>query len=964
MEKRKTILIVDDQASIIKSLKRLLLQEDYAILSAPNGPAALELIANRGEQDDIFLIISDQRMPNMTGLEFLEHSVELLPNAIRFILSGYSDNEIALNGIKKGTVHRYLTKPWRNDELLLIIHQAYESPEKVRRLADSIVNADDGVASSSEPNIMEKEIKEFDQRAKDRALGKMALHHGFINQEQLNEAMATMQIDRQSGRNVSLENILLEKAFISSDNIGKLVAATRRRVGKSFGSIAIKDYGVAPKEIERCLAIQSKEFADTSTCRLLGDILVFEKLLTEDQKDSILIDMTYSEREIFTSSNEKNSQEGALDQNQSNGNGDTPTNETDKKILLNKKKRKFFKQRALDKIICKSAIEMNLATEPEVLKALEEQLLHFMKMGEIKAIRDVFIDHSINLPTDEDKIKDAAAITQDTNSKIIKFGNNNCFEVAINNDATEATIKIVAELPEGMNVDKLKELLATNSITYGIADDVAIELFLRGWSSKAKTNQEVFTIAKGKAAKEGRNAGVKYFFEDHNADFGKELESGKFDYRERGEMSTVEEGAILAEKIPPIPALNGISIYGLEIVAPLPVDINLDCGKGAMLSEDGLKVIASANGRPDVSLGGKISVFPEIVVKGDVDFKTGNIKFNGDVTVHGTILAGFSVVANNLTVSDIEEADVNIANMLIVKNSINDATVKTGGNIAAQIIKNSTITARGDVVVQKEIIDSTIITSGKVIVPRGRIVATTIHAAKGVEAMNIGSEVASPCHIFPGADDHSLDTVNRFNDKINIQKEGLTKLEELKAQCEEQNWTQLNNLSEASKVQEQLSDERQEILNKLSVYQKRGVKRELEESLSELDKKIVEAEKSINTLFDENETMQSKIKQIEAKIEGIKKNIQVLLNDKSKFEKWYKDQKEQARKEGIGVAAQGTIFARTVVATQESSITLKNHIKNSKVHQILNNEDPNNPFYEMRIDPVASKSKQPHVYRN
>lgn len=986
MTEKKTILIVDDQESIIKSLKRLLLPEKYDILYALDGPAALEII--KKHLDEIFLIISDQRMPGMTGTMFLEKTLEMIPNAIRFILSGYSDIDRAVNTMNNGIVHRYLTKPWNNEELLLMIHQAYNSPDKARTFLDSVNKS--GAPQSPNSNIMDMEMKKFDEQRKDRSLGRIAVHHGFINQSQLNEALIIMQSDRQAGKKVSLENILFEKGFISSENMGKLVAVTRRKIGTTFGKIAIKNFGVSPADIDRCLAIQAKEFSNTTTCRLLGDIIVAEKILTDEQKDSIIVDMVYSEREVLTPD-----KDGSFNSKSANN------EEATEKLILNKKKKHFFRQRALDKVFCKSAISRNFATEPEILKSLEEQLLNFTKHFEIKLIKDILVERSIISQNQAEVIAAAVGIVPsapiqnltDTNSfiqqsttilessqqpatvpkqatdtehnvmhqeTIIAIGENSAFELTLDPAEMEAKIQLVGDMPEGMTAENLKTLLAEYQIIYGLVDDVTIELFLR----QADTQKEKFIIAKGKAVKPGRNAMVKYYFEDKNTHFGKELDSGKFDYRERGEVLNITQGTILAEKIPLIPAVSGITVSGKEILAPVPMNMELDCGKGVEITKDGLKAVAVANGRPDLTLGGRISVMPEQIIKGNVDFKTGNVKFSGDVIVQGIILAGFKVIANNLTVNDIEEAEVNIANALLVKNSINDSKIKTGGTLAAQILKKSTVSARGDVVIQKEIIDCTIITSGKVIVPRGRIIASTIHAAKGIEAMNIGSEVASPSHLFPGADDHALDTLKIFTEKINLQQKSLIKFEELQHQYNQQSLQNLNSLSEMSKRQEELAIEKKNILKTTKPGVSDSQKKDADRSLADIDKKILKMDETINRLFNEHDNVQNLAKEISAKIKSVKTEIQRLISEKKGFEKWYESQKQERRQNGAEVLVQGTLFAGTQITGTECSIKVKSHIRNSRIHQVLNIENSDNMFYTMKVDSLSSKGSQPHVYRS
>lgn len=1007
MTEKKTILIVDDQESVIKALKRLLLTEAYNVLSAPDGPSALEII--RQHMDEIFLIISDQRMPHMTGSIFLEKTLEMLPNAIRFILSGYAERENAVNALNRGVVHRYLTKPWKSNELLIMIRQAYESPDKVRALATTHDSSSD---TSQEPNIMEMEVRKFDEQRKDRSLGRVALHHGFINQEQLDASLTAMQIERQAGREVSLENILFEKGFISSETMGKLVAVTRRKIGTTFGKVAMTHFGLSQADIDRCLAIQAQEFSNTTTCRLLGDILVSEKILTEEQKESIIVDMIYSEKEMLISDGDAAVKEKKGDDSSSKK--EAVVN----KSTMNRQKKQFLRQRAFDKIFCKATIKRNFATESEILKALEEQLLHFSKTLETRFVSDILVANSIisqlqaeiitaavgpkqihSTPVDAEAKSATAPLrkmsskgttpanvvsgsnlssvktagvdqphlqspvreeTSVTHNKKILIGKNSAFELTLTAEEMEAQIRLVGDMPEGMTAEQLKALLSRHQIIYGLADDVAIELFLQ----QAATKKAEFTIAKGKAIKPGRNALIKYFFQDENRLFGRELDSGKFDYRERGEIQTVTQGSILAEKIPLIPAVNGVTVTGNQISAPVPVDMNLDCGKGAELSKDGLKAVAAASGRPDLSLGGRISVMPQKIIKGDVDFKIGNVKFNGDVIVKGSILAGFNVTANNLTVNDIEEAEVNIANTLLVKNSINDSRIRAGGTVAAQIIKKSTLYVQGDLVVQKEIIDSNIITSGKVIAPRGRVVASTVHAAKGVEALNIGSEVSSPCHLHPGADDHALDTLKGFADKINSYRELLIRVEALQNQFDQQSLQQLTNLSEISKLQEELLLEKKNILKQRAAATDAVVKRGLETSLADIEKRAVKMDETVNRLFDEQDTTQNKVKELKAKIELVKREQQMVLNEKKGFEAWYEEQKRETIKNGEGgVLVHGTLFAGTQITEAECSKIIESNVRNVRVYKVMNSEHPGNPFYEMRVDSLGSKGSQPHVYR-
>ena len=120
---QNTILIVDDdKENILKTLERLMENEGYKIFLAENGLNGLEII----KREDIHLVISDHRMPNMDGTKFLQEVKKILPDTIRIMLTGHADLEVAIKAINEGEVYRFITKPWNNVELLSTIKQGVE----------------------------------------------------------------------------------------------------------------------------------------------------------------------------------------------------------------------------------------------------------------------------------------------------------------------------------------------------------------------------------------------------------------------------------------------------------------------------------------------------------------------------------------------------------------------------------------------------------------------------------------------------------------------------------------------------------------------------------------------------------------------------------------------------------------------------------------------------------------------
>ena len=124
---KHTILLVDDETSITKALNRLFRKDGYHILTASSGQEGLDLL--KKVEKPVSLFVSDQRMPGMTGAQFLEKAKKIFPDAIRFLLTGYSDMDAIVAAVNKGEIHRYLTKPWNDDDLMLQVRQSLEQYE-------------------------------------------------------------------------------------------------------------------------------------------------------------------------------------------------------------------------------------------------------------------------------------------------------------------------------------------------------------------------------------------------------------------------------------------------------------------------------------------------------------------------------------------------------------------------------------------------------------------------------------------------------------------------------------------------------------------------------------------------------------------------------------------------------------------------------------------------------------------
>ncbi|NDP37166.1 MAG: response regulator [Rhodoferax sp.] len=117
-----TILCVDDEPNILSALKRLFRGKGWQVLSAEGGQAALALL----ETQTVDLVISDMRMPEMDGAQFLARVRVRWPDTVRLLLTGHSDIDAIIEAINRGEIYRYITKPWDDNDIVLIVRQALE----------------------------------------------------------------------------------------------------------------------------------------------------------------------------------------------------------------------------------------------------------------------------------------------------------------------------------------------------------------------------------------------------------------------------------------------------------------------------------------------------------------------------------------------------------------------------------------------------------------------------------------------------------------------------------------------------------------------------------------------------------------------------------------------------------------------------------------------------------------------
>ncbi|MDL2355776.1 MAG: EAL domain-containing protein [Pseudomonadota bacterium] len=146
--RKRTLLLVDDEPNIVAALKRLLRSDGYQILSALSGQDGLDVLAN----NDVDVIVSDQRMPGMLGADFLRAAKVRYPHTIRIMLSGYTELQSVTAAVNEGAIYKFLTKPWEDEQLRGHIAEAFrlkEIADENERLNGELRTANDQLAQAN-----------------------------------------------------------------------------------------------------------------------------------------------------------------------------------------------------------------------------------------------------------------------------------------------------------------------------------------------------------------------------------------------------------------------------------------------------------------------------------------------------------------------------------------------------------------------------------------------------------------------------------------------------------------------------------------------------------------------------------------------------------------------------------------------------------------------------------------------
>ncbi|MDY6968842.1 MAG: FapA family protein [Spirochaetota bacterium] len=250
-------------------------------------------------------------------------------------------------------------------------------------------------------------------------------------------------------------------------------------------------------------------------------------------------------------------------------------------------------------------------------------------------------------------------------------------------------------------------------------------------TNSQKANQIIIALGK-----EPENGYDEYYIPiiELNKKSGKVLENGSIDFKEIESIQEVKKHQEILRRIPEKKPVDGYNVYNEKIKGIIENKGGYKKGKNILQSTDELIYVSAIDGCLEIYKN-EISVSPIVIVKGDVDYESGNIDFNGSVEIWGSILPGFSVKArdNIIVEMNIDDSIIEAGGDILVKSGISgkgSTKLSAGGKVQAKYIINSTIEAGGDVEVEDSIINSNIISNNRVRVTnkRGKIIGGSISA--------------------------------------------------------------------------------------------------------------------------------------------------------------------------------------------------------------------------------------------
>ncbi len=385
--------------------------------------------------------------------------------------------------------------------------------------------------------------------------------------------------------------------------------------------------------------------------------------------------------------------------------------------------------------------------------------------------------------------------------------------VMLRNQDLEAYVNVpysgdAGQVQDILTVDDVRKALKAKGISTGIMVDEVDRIF-----RESLFDEEVL-VAQGILPKHGKNGKIEYYFKTKKEFQPKEDEDGRIDYHDVSFLENVKKGDHLCKITPPTPGFPGKSLTGKEIGAKDGHDVVMPQGQNTELSSEGGPelLLAACDGCVTLNKSKQVEVLPKLEIKGNVDFNTGNISFNGALVIGGDVKAGFLVeTTGDLEIGgSVEDAEIRVdGNALIKKGFIGNGKglISTTGDLTIKFAQNQKIKCDGNLILGGEImhcesrVGGDLIASGR----KGAVIGGIAMVQGNIEVPQLGSVNFTKTTVQVGYDF----TMEERKIEIDEELEKLVKNEEKVKKA-------LYNLSRLKlKMQGNLSEEHQKLFVRL-----------------------------------------------------------------------------------------------------------------------------------------------------
>jgi uncharacterized protein len=343
--------------------------------------------------------------------------------------------------------------------------------------------------------------------------------------------------------------------------------------------------------------------------------------------------------------------------------------------------------------------------------------------------------------------------------------------ISISSDGMEASA--IVRVDGAVSSSAILTALQDNGITVGI-DEAAVDIL----ASKYGPRGYPHVVATGDGAEAGRDASLELFFDSNPQPKITYNEQGHADYKEVGIIQQVKEGSLLVRKTPPEEGNPGLTVTGKAITSRPGKDMQLSAGMGTRLEVEGNELVAAQNGVVSMRQGNLVTVSKEFVIDGDVDFKSGNIRFDGAVRILGNVIGGFSVIASgDVEINGVvEDAYIHCGGNLHIRGGFlgrGKGIAKVCGETHIRFLENQSVICSGDVHIAEEIIFGNVKCDGEVFVRygKGAIIGGVVSAAKGIQAKTAGNMHNQRTWLITGRNEHVSNQLVRATKAMNVKQD-------------------------------------------------------------------------------------------------------------------------------------------------------------------------------------------------